>query len=193
MWNRLLKTDKGLNMFIQYRFGATRFVVLVGNIAIKFPRPRPLYVLIRFARHVRNKEVKKRLLGHGQTPTIGAMRYLFGGIVTNWNEHRVWKNHAHDILVPTWFSLFGLVNIQKRGAEVDQQELDLRNPFLPYLDRMDLELSRDLTNSRNFCRLNRRIRIHTYGSDKCLHFLSRLYKEDAREGRTIVILGGSTC
>ena len=180
-------------MYIECRFGATRFVVLVGKVALKFPRVRPLHSLLRLFCHMRNKEVSKKLQSHGQTPIVGGLRYVFGGIVANWNEHRVWKNFAYDILAPTWFSLFGLVNVQRRGTEVDQQELDLRNPFLPYLDRIDSDLERDITNSRNFCRLNRRIIIHDYGSDKCLHFLSRLSKEDATQERILVILGGSTC
>jgi hypothetical protein len=43
---------------------------------------------------------------------------LFGGIMANWNEYVFYKQTKNVFVMPTYFSLFGLVNIQKRGYEI---------------------------------------------------------------------------
>jgi hypothetical protein len=43
--------------------------------------------------------------------------YIFRGINENWNEFKFYRKHKSSWLLPTYFSLFGLINIQKYGPD----------------------------------------------------------------------------
>ncbi|MGE5426011.1 MAG: hypothetical protein ACM3PZ_02970 [Bacillota bacterium] len=44
--------------------------------------------------------------------------FLFSGIMANWNEYRFYRKTMNPFTMPTYFSLLGLFNIQKRGQEI---------------------------------------------------------------------------
>src|SRR5690606_27796469 len=56
---------------------------------------------------------------------LGVRGPLFLGVVTNWNEFKFYRNSKHELLQPTYVSLFGLVNIQRYGepCTLDKERL----------------------------------------------------------------------
>lgn len=40
--------------------------------------------------------------------------FLFRGLAENWNEFELFCKTKHCFLVPTYFSFFGLINVQKK-------------------------------------------------------------------------------
>lgn len=44
--------------------------------------------------------------------------FLFAGIMTNWNEYRFYRRTKNPFLMPSYFSLFGLFNIQRKAEKI---------------------------------------------------------------------------
>ena len=95
--------------------GENRVVLMFPSFVLKFPRIRP----IRAGRHVwfaikkRNWKLLKLMLFRNASGTLPF--FVFMGFVVNWNEYRYYRQTKCDILMPTYFSLFGIINVQKRG------------------------------------------------------------------------------
>jgi hypothetical protein len=57
----------------------------------------------------------KRIQGELSFPigSLGSVRrLLLKGVVDNWREWRFWVNHKHPVCQPTYFSFFGIFNVQ---------------------------------------------------------------------------------
>lgn len=161
---------KGGCMQAQFSWGATRFVILIGTIAIKIARPRPFRALSRLLEHWVNGEVRIRLLTFAENPYLAIIRYIFSGIIANHNEHQLWQEFPRRFLVPTICSFGWLVNVQERGTSISHEELDASHPFRGLLEDMPLELIGDMTKAENFCRYKGRICLTDYGSEQAFAF-----------------------
>ncbi len=89
---------------------------------------------------------------------------IFGGIVKNWREYWFFIKSHNSFLVPTYFSLFGFLNIQGLGQPclIDSDTLRLQFACLT-----NGEVARDghhFINPKNFCFLKKKLRIQDYGS-----------------------------
>ncbi|MDO8728732.1 MAG: hypothetical protein Q7K26_02435 [bacterium] len=166
-------------MQIQFSWGATRFVILIGTIAIKIARLRPFRGLQRLLEHWINGEVKERLLTFAENPFLAGIRYIFSGIIANRNERRLWQEFPRRFLIPTLYSFGPLINIQKRGEKISQEELDASHPFQGFLEGMPPKLIADMTRATNFCRYKGRICLVDYGNDEALAFFLLPQPSDA--------------
>lgn len=144
-------------------WGFTRFVVLVGDYAVKIARPRPWQVLRRLIRHAIQGNVRARLTERYGSPFVGGLRYLFLGVLANTIENTLWREVGESWMVPTLWSC-GIVNIQKRGRPISLHELDTEHPFRSELVLMPEEMREDLSSVKNFCRLDGRVLLCDYGS-----------------------------
>lgn len=108
--------------------GNTRIVWLLPlfGIAIKFPRFYLKITYLYLIRYVfpslKYDGWKKTFLTHvGVDPDLlgSVFGNLFGGIYHNWSEFLFFLRTRHGFCQPTYFSLFGLVNIQKLGEQMD--------------------------------------------------------------------------
>lgn len=151
-------------MNIQVRWGATRFVILIGPIAIKIARVKPLRSIYKLLLHWQNGEIKKRLLDYADMPINGGFQYVLCGFISNLNEYALSRTGQHTVLVPTLFTFFGIFNIQKRGEDVDPLELLFQNPFEKDLKDMPELLLVDMTRAENFCLYEGQICLADYGS-----------------------------
>lgn len=162
-------------MNIWFGAGATRFVILVGGFAIKFPRIRLIRPVVRLFQTVKANAVRAELNKYSGKPFVAAMRYLFPGVITNYWEWRFCiENPELDFLAPTYFSLFGLINIQKRGEVfVSDQDPRLRDFKIKVSDRANLGDS-DILDVSNCCLIDGKIYLLDYGDRRSRKILTEL-------------------
>lgn len=115
--------------------GDTRWVVLIGPIALKFTR------IVEY---------------------VDGERFVSGGINANVREYCRYKTYGDRApLAPTYVTLMGLVNIQRRGEPVTQEELDASPIFAGLTD--EYVQQHDSRRAVNFCRISGRIVWCDYG------------------------------
>ena len=165
-------------MRIQFAWGATRFVILVGAVAIKVARPRPFRALRRLIKYQISGEVRARLLTFAEDPFLAGFSYIFSGILANRNEYRLWQESPRHFLVPTLYSFCWLINVQRRGKPISQEELDSNHPFPALLVGKPLKFAGDMMKAANFCRYEGRVCLLDYGSYDVLTFFSRPQSHD---------------
>lgn len=158
---------------MRFSWGATRFVILVGSIAIKLPRLRLIWALMRLMQYGSKGKVRSRLRTYGRNTVHGGVRYILSGWVANWQEYRLWASTRNPLLVPTVFSFFGLINVQKRGEPVSDGKLRTNHPFPQLLRQMSPEGVADMVRPANFCLYESRVRLLDYGSDEVFGLMYR--------------------
>jgi len=135
--------------------GSTRMVIHTGSWwVIKLPiidikesaeKIRTLYRQRRWAR------LRKELTGIEAWKAGVESDYIVKGIINNWKEFTYSFLNPQPYLMPTYYSHFGLINIQKRG-EPYQSEYII---FGPKIDRATKGQVRadghHFKNSQNFC------------------------------------------
>lgn len=97
------------------------------------------------------------------------------GIMENWYEHRFYRRTRYPFLLPTYFSFFGLVNIQRLGLPCGMSDMEVYRAFLG-IAGMD-DLMRDphhFLNAGNFCRhpITGQFMVLDYGGLECRKILS---------------------
>ena len=114
---------------MRFEYGCTRFVILTDRYAFKIARVQPLRPFVRIAQHLFGKKISPELLTYNKAMARGCVRFLIPGIIANREECRNYKKCGkNDILVPTIFSFFWLVNIQLAGKPATQEEVN-KNPL----------------------------------------------------------------
>jgi len=163
--------------------GHRRIVLVIPRLGIvlKFPIIRinvflsdGLFVIKR--RNFRN--FIKWLFVYTPDQYFGARNRLFGGIVDNQREYWLSTYYPMQIIQPTYFSFFGLINIQKAGEPLDQTEAtDFFSFLLQYVKdkHEDYRLLFSLGHHIeivNFCTNNDdSIRIVDYGNPRLWWYL----------------------
>ncbi|MDP2704797.1 MAG: hypothetical protein U1D31_00345 [Patescibacteria group bacterium] len=140
---------------MRFAYGWSRWVFLVGNVAIKIPRLRPLHWISRFFFWKSQGKFTERFETHFKcNPVVGVWRYLCNGIIANIVEHRIYQKHPDLPIAPTLFSFLGLVNIQVRGKPLAESSL----PNCPFRTIAKLHPQFvDLADIRNFAEINGKI------------------------------------
>ncbi|OGH83709.1 MAG: hypothetical protein A2261_00960 [Candidatus Magasanikbacteria bacterium RIFOXYA2_FULL_44_8] len=109
---------------MQIEHGTTRVVVLLPilGIVIKFPIIR-IWGSIRLAK-IAVRALRMKIPRTRQVLLPCIKDSLFLGIANNWREFWFYLRNRHPILKPTFFSFFGLFNIQnpKDGPKADRTE-----------------------------------------------------------------------
>lgn len=96
---------------------------------------------------------------------------LCKGLYDNWHEYLFYRETYHVFVLPTYFSLFGLLNIQKYGK---QQEMSLGFIFGQFKRITDEEVVIDghhFIEWKNFCIEGGKIKILDYGSVKTQYLI----------------------
>jgi hypothetical protein len=95
-----------MKMFV----GETRRVITLPSLGIVIKLPRIyLLQLLKMERWWRNFA--------GSCEIRSSVRwFLVRGICCNWHEYRFWLKTKNPFLQPTYFSFFGLINIQRFGC-----------------------------------------------------------------------------
>lgn len=135
----------------------------VTGLAIKIPRIR-LQMLLWSLRCATDTEWFRREVFRYSSEDQGSMKWsLLKGVLDNWREYCFYREYPHRVLVPTYISIFGLVNIQRlvTAERIDEVLLEL------ICDVAGCDVCRDrhhFSNPANFCLENGRLRILDYGS-----------------------------
>lgn len=163
-------------MNFTYGYGTTRFVLLIGTVAVKFSRI-PLLLLIRrglfWLKQGKFIERPRELYG---SLSVGIAKYLLAGIMANSDEYRFYQEFPNLPLAPTLGSFLGLVNIQVRGGVVDASEL----ADCPFRDIAEAHPKLDFFKApRQFCRINGQIVLADYGDLFVQNTLRKKYAKTA--------------
>ncbi|NCN07718.1 hypothetical protein GW933_03415 [Candidatus Falkowbacteria bacterium] len=133
--------------------GNYRIVIVIGSLVIKLPRVR-----LKSAIQCLIFEIKHGLISKYYSNAIlyapSSKTNLFGGIISNWQEYQFYHQTKLPILMPTYFSFFGLFNIQKRGKLLDVNRKDLFQQLYDLTNGEVFDDSHAFANPANFCLQN---------------------------------------
>lgn len=111
--------------------------------------------------------------------------YAFCGISSNWNERQFYKRTKNPFLQETYFSLFGLVNVQKLGFQLNQEDSFRKWNFQDQIDRLTNEQARKDKHHwfgpTNFCIEDGKLKIFDYGTTTCEKIIEQ-YGEKVHTG-----------
>lgn len=130
---------------------------------------------------IKEKSVSRglKVLPHRRYEFVGLNSEIFGGMMANWNEFIFFIKTRNSFLLPTYFSFFGLVNIQKRGQALDWTE----DNFFVFLQENSQEKDQifidthSFDNPRNFCLDNSKLKMIDYGSRHCRSFIMENWEQ----------------
>ena len=161
--------------------GSVRSVLVVRGLGIVFKFPRIfLKAFIVNTRHYAEygifwKYWREWTVDMQLTPKHA----LFKGIADNWREYRYCRRKSSElsILLPTYCSLFGLINIQKVArnscAAFDRHDSGWWHQMYEITDGYAHKDGHHFANPNNFCIEDGKIRILDYGSPKTRKVLNR--------------------
>ena len=157
---------------MQVCIGENRIVLLfpVLKVAVKLPRIRIVWASSIFKRLIQRacgKEVPLPMNVRGCLFNI-----LLRGITDNWGEFWFFLRTRHPFALPTYFSLLGLLNVQRVGEKLDKttrenlwgQLHDLTSEFPIRIGSCLYRDSHHWQNVGNFCFWRGRLQILDYGS-----------------------------
>jgi len=132
--------------------GYNTIVFIVWGLAIKFPKPH-LVKLVKIS----FKRIKERIFWsllfrfHHPLDYESIPNCLLGGIVLNFSEYLFYIKTRMQVLQPTYFSLFGLINIQKAGKPLGVNKEKFEN-WIESLGNGEAENDwHTFGNPENFC------------------------------------------
>ena len=148
--------------------GKTRIVILTDKYAFKIARFRFIRPFVRLFELLILGGVRENVVRHSHKKVFwrGALNYLFYGVAANLREYKRYKKYGDDsLLVPTLFTLFGLVNVQMRGYPVvDLETFSTEGSSLLSILREDHACKEtDVLRSDQFCVIGGKLLLADYG------------------------------
>jgi len=152
--------------------GSTRLVVIFPTLrfVVKFPLPKPVSFTKNLFRALKFKlkgdsKLLEFMFAMDQDGTYitNVRTTLINGIYHNWKEYKIWSKTKSSFLEPTYFSLFGLINIQKYGEPLKVHHHTLWHQMLKYSDETVWVNGHHFSNPNNFSFHNGIIRMVDYG------------------------------
>ncbi len=155
---------------MQVKKGNDRIVVLFPalGVVVKLPITHLLYVLdslfgIDTWRTYGRKLVWRTLIGAFEES--GSVRgMLFRGLAANWMEFWLSATKRNPFLQPTYFSLFGLLNVQRYDTPCPFKDVDLCVQLCRLTDDAVWDDGHHFSNPQNFAFRKGVLRILDYGS-----------------------------
>jgi hypothetical protein len=149
--------------------GYSRAVILVPflGIALKFPIIRILDALNQLKYYCGKGLIRYLKLEHKWTVDHhSTIKMALGkGLRDNWQEFRCSRNNPnHKFLMPTYFSLFGLMNVQKLGQSFEMEPTHLWLQMIKLIGDGVWKDSHTFAQPNNFCKDGGRIRVVDYGN-----------------------------
>ncbi len=159
---------------MKFFMGQDRVVLLFESVvAVKFARIRFWRIFKIFCGFINKRSRFERLQIFISSLSPDRIEYwgsvsgmLFRGIKENWQEFRFWRRYRQKFLAPTYFSLFGLVNFQKASRPSPENGDKVWPKLRKWNEKMAFKDAHTLGKSRNFCRIDGRIKIVDYGSSR---------------------------
>jgi hypothetical protein len=154
---------------LKIHIGSDRIVLIVPSLrlAIKIPLFHFIEATKPFFSRGPSVKMLKYLKHYISWPieVYGSFRrYIFNGLVSNWNEFILYQETHSPFIQPTYFSLFGLINIQLYGDPCQLQDVDLWCQLYGLTNGEVFDDSHHFANHHNFCFHNGILRMIDYGS-----------------------------
>ena len=164
-----MKIKKGWNRIV--------FIFPSLEIAVKLPIVHLLKAvrgLIEYVSHLSSCNFKRLFRGLRREMALPSdcdeypyfRSFLFGGIMANWRELLFFLKTKNPFLQPTYFSLCGVVNIQKMGEPCLISRDELQERLYGLTNSANCDDGHHLSNPDNFCFDKGRFRILDYGNRK---------------------------
>jgi len=186
------------------KIGREKIVLLMPKLGIVVKLPRIRFVgVIKSVIHNLLKGDWLRLKTHfKRAPTIPEFSYwypILSGIVTNFSEFWYYATTWNPFLQPTYFSLFGLINIQRYGEPCTMPQQEFRNELERIVGQKYMWDSHHFINPANFCltvgkmrekdsEISRvRLRMHDYGTPRSQAVVTICGYYIYREFRTVPV------
>lgn len=154
--------------------GTSRLTICLPSLGfvVKLPLPKPVsfYKCLKGYSKMAVRlndwsSLKYALWLDKENDVVGNIRHtLLNGTYENWCEYRLWKRTHSPFLEPTYFSLFGLVNVQRYGAELDVSEVTLWAQLLVLTGDAVWSNVHTFGNPANFSFRDGRLRMFDYGA-----------------------------
>jgi len=151
--------------------GKSRIVFVFSKIAIKLP-------IIRFIKAFKIAKywIKRRIFWQSiyeyNYYTYSTVQiFLLLGIMENWNEYRFYKETKSIFLVPTYFSLLGLVNFQKIGKPFYMNEELFWKRLYHITQGKIFDDPHHFLDQKNFSKTDDRLQMLDYGNHKCFRVI----------------------
>lgn len=169
--------------------GRDRIVIVIPEIGIviKIIFVHAVMVTQQLYRYAKEREWKRmRALWLRDIEKRGGfINSLFGGWYANWNEYLFYRRTHNHFVQPTYFSLFGLINIQKYGEMCTTEDGDELVAFWDELRALTAnEVYADphhFQNPLNYCMHDTHVRMTDYGNKKVQKVLE-VYGDMLAEG-----------
>ena len=152
---------------MKIRVGTHRIVFVFRTFVVKFPRIwNPIEIIKSFSFRFNLKKV--RLFLKYDIPQISLI--FLEGILENWDEYHCYQENADKLscLMPTNFSLAGLMNVQRRcaGKNISKQDVfQIRKRIYEIMESDFWEAdSHTLLNNENYFKLGGSTKLVDYGS-----------------------------
>lgn len=175
---------------MEKKTGTTRTVYIFKYFVIKLP----LIKIVKAYKHymgLRKNESGRELMGrilqkrpfYETAHLIDSVRgLLFTGIVHNWCEFWFCVKHGYPVYVaPTFFSFFGLFNIQKYGKRLDVDLWKFRLAIDEITQKNSGKNAHVFYRPVNFCEIDGHVQCVDYGSHRTqevlLKYGERIYNE----------------
>lgn len=108
--------------------------------------------------------ILKLLFQYGTENPYGIKGWLFGAILMNWREYLFYQNTRNQFLVPTAFSFYGLLNIQKYGALCQMDGQSFWGQMYQITNGDAIDDGHHFSEPRNFA-FDGTLRIFDYGNE----------------------------
>lgn len=168
---------------LNLKVGCRRYVIVIGPwIALKFPRIR-LWLAVNVLRDdIKNGNMLNKFQKYDYRYAGTIQHAVLAGLMENWKEFVYWRRFGFDWLVPTYFSLFGLVNVQKAGEEFD---FDKNGIFWSQIsehfgDKVYEGDEHAFAEDENYVLIDSQVRLVDYGNFRNEDFFAK-YEERLRE------------
>lgn len=155
---------------MKIRKGRNRIVLVLPSIGIAIKLPI-IHLLIAIRQIMRDlwrlnfKQIRRDMaITIDCSGYIAYRNFMLGGIAANWREFIFFYKTKNIFLQPTYFSLFGLVNIQKHGKLCTMKWRTFTNQIRKITNNEIGYAEHHFTNPKNFCFHKGHLRILDYGS-----------------------------
>ncbi|MEF8847286.1 MAG: hypothetical protein V5A57_02580 [Candidatus Paceibacterota bacterium] len=154
---------------MKFKKGNKRYVVVIGTwIAIKFPKIQFLTALRILWSTTKIGRPLMHFKRYDYTMGGSIQNFLFAGLIENWKEFVYWKRFHFSWLAPTYFSLLGLITVQKAGKELKLENKRLLWTQIINLVGNQLYEADDhaFASVDNYVKINETVCLVDYGSFK---------------------------
>jgi hypothetical protein len=162
--------------------GKTRIVFVFPGlgVVVKLPIIQPKKAIDKFIMYQKRfgwKLTRQYLSWPAETP-FGFKWLMFLGILCNWREFIYYVRTHNPFLQPTYFSLFGLLNIQLYG---EVSNIDFGYQLDDLTDWQIRDDPHHFSNSGNFCFYKGKARMLDYGNPKCWETIEKYGEKIVKE------------